>query len=126
MKYEVSLPIAGFDEVTTVELVKDGTEVATLRSPEDEVLFFKVISSKAFEHINFSIPSSIKTILDIDENSEIEIYFNITITNPIEKSIININSPLIFNNSNGKMAQFALENESVGVVVLSNFSAEEE
>ena len=127
MKYEVSLPILGFDTITAVELIgEEGNSVSTLRSPEDESLFLKIVSSDAFEHINFSIPKSIQTILDIDENSETEIYFIITVTNPLEKSIININSPLVFNKSNGKMAQFVLEDESVGVVLLSNFSAQEE
>ena len=126
MKYEVSLPILGFDMVTSVELVSDDSNVATLRSAEDEVLFFKIVSSSAFEHINFSIPSSIETILDIEENSDTEIFFIITVTNPLEKSIININSPLVFNKSNGKMAQFVLEDESVGVVLLSNFAVEED
>jgi flagellar assembly factor FliW len=126
MKFEVNLPILGFDEITAVELVSEDGVIATLRSPEDEVLFFKVVNSNVFEHINFNIPSSITTILDIDDNSETEIYFIVTVTNPLEKSIININAPLVFNKSNGKMAQFVLEDESLGVAILSNFNAEED
>ena len=126
MKFEVNLPILGFDEITAVELVSEDGVIATLRSPEDEVLFFKVVNSNVFEHINFNIPSSITTILDIDDNSETEIYFIVTVTNPLEKSIININAPLVFNKSNGKMAQFVLEDESLGVAILSNFNVEEE
>jgi flagellar assembly factor FliW len=126
MKFEVNLPILGFDEITAVELVSEDGVIATLRSPEDEVLFFKVVNSNIFEHINFNIPSSITTILDIDDKSETEIYFIVTVTNPLEKSIININAPLVFNKSNGKMAQFVLEDESLGVAILSNFNAEED
>jgi flagellar assembly factor FliW len=126
MKFEVNLPILGFDEITAVELVSEDGVIATLRSPEDEVLFFKVVNSNIFEHINFNIPSSITTILDIDDKSETEIYFIVTVTNPLEKSIININAPLVFNKSNGKMAQFVLEDESLGVAILSNFNVEED
>jgi flagellar assembly factor FliW len=126
MKFEVNLPILGFEEVTTVELVSEDGVVATLRSPEDEVLFLKIVSSSVFEHINFDIPSSIATILDIEADSDTEIYFIITVTNPLDKSIININAPIVFNKSNGKMAQFILEDESLGVAILSNFNAQED
>ena len=109
MKYEVKSKIAGFDDVTEVELVKIDEMFYSLRAPEQEGLSFTVVNPHLLRDYSFDISDEVSELLDIKDEKDVIIYNMLVIQNPLEESKINFMAPLIFNNANKTMTQTLLE-----------------
>lgn len=111
MKFKVKKPIPGFENVEKVELSKVDDTIAVLKDGEGRVLF-SLINPFALREYSFDVPSDVKALLDINENSKIEVYNNIVMKEPVTESIVNFKAPFLFNLDNQTCAQVILENET--------------
>lgn len=112
MVFEVKAPILGFNELTKVELKKVDEFFSSLKNVEKNLPAFTLINPYALREYSFDIPSSIRILLDLKENSKVEVYNIVVLQNPIEKSVVNFMAPLIFNHDNMTMGQVVLDANS--------------
>ncbi len=109
MVFEVKAPILGFDELTRVELRGIDDFFSSLKNADKNVPAFTLINPYALREYSFDIPNSIRILLDLKEDSKVEVYNIVVLQNPIEKSVVNFIAPLIFNHDNMTMGQVVLE-----------------
>jgi flagellar assembly factor FliW len=109
MQYEVKSAILGFDQVTKVELNEIDEIFATLKSCDGSNISFTVVNPYLLREYSFDLPTSIRDLLDINEDSKVVVYNIAVIQDPIDESCINFLAPLIFNQDNATMAQAALD-----------------
>ncbi|MEO1928429.1 MAG: flagellar assembly protein FliW [Nautiliaceae bacterium] len=109
MKFIVKKPIPGFENVQEVDFSKIDIDLAVLK--DGEKTLFTLINPFILREYEFEIPADVKVLLDINENSKIEVYNNIVLKNPREESIVNFKAPFIFNFDNNTCAQVILGNE---------------
>jgi flagellar assembly factor FliW len=109
MTFEVKSPILGFEDITKVELTKVDEFFSSLKNAENPVPAFTLANPYALREYSFDVPSDIKVLLELKDNSKIEVHCVVVLQNPIEKSVVNFIAPLIFNLDNGKMAQAVLD-----------------
>ena len=108
MKFDMCVPLLGFENVTQVELQKIDGVFMKLYSNENRNISFTLIDPFALREYDFEVPLNIKEKLEIDENSNILIQNIVLIQTPIENSIVNFIAPLIFNTDNQRAAQVIL------------------
>ncbi len=108
MKFDISVPLLGFENVKHVELQKIDDIFMKMISCEDEHISFTLIDPFVLREYDFEVPNNIKDILDINEKSNLLILNIVLIQTPIESSIVNFIGPLIFNTDNKKVAQVIL------------------
>jgi flagellar assembly factor FliW len=109
MQYEVKSPILGFDQITTVEIKRIDELFLTLRSNESTDISFTLVDPYLLREYSFDIPTSIRILLNINENSNLLVYNVVIIQNPLDESCVNFLAPLIFNQDNATMAQVVLD-----------------
>jgi len=108
MKFDIKVPLLGFDNLKQVELKKIDDIFMKMSSCSDEYISFTLINPFVLREYDFEVPDKIKDLLEIDEKSNLLI-LNIVVTQtPIEKSAINFIGPLIFNTDNQTAAQIIL------------------
>ena len=116
MIFEISVPILGFEDLKQVNLEKIDSIFMKMSAVDNKHISFTLIDPFVLRAYDFEIPSSIKNILEIDENSNLLIFNIVLIETPIEESIINFVGPLIFNTDTHKAAQIILsESREYGV-----------
>jgi len=108
MKFDMCVPLLGFENVTQVELQKIDGVFMKLYSNENRNISFTLIDPFVLREYDFEVPLNIKEKLEIDEKSNILIQNIVLIQTPIEDSIVNFIAPLIFNTDNKKAAQIIL------------------
>ena len=109
MNFVVKKPIPGFEDINEVELV-EVDELFHLLKTGDRVLF-TMINPYSLREFSFEIPSDVKALMDINENSKLLVYVNLVKKDPIEDSIVNFKAPMIFNLDTKTCAQIILEKE---------------
>jgi flagellar assembly factor FliW len=92
-----------------MELKKIDDVFMRLESTEND-LSFTLINPFVLREYTFDIPTSIQALMEINDESNLLIYNLVILTTPIENSSINFIAPLVFNTSNGTMAQIILDN----------------
>ena len=108
MKFDISVPLLGFENIKQVELEKIDDIFMKMVSCEDEHISFTLIDPFVLREYDFEIPANIKEKLGIDEKSNLLILNIVLIQTPIENSVVNFIGPLIFNTDNNKAAQIIL------------------
>ncbi len=108
MKFDICVPLLGFEDIKQIELQKIDDVFMKLSSDESRTISFTLIDPFVLREYDFEVPLNIKEKLEIDENSNILIQNIVLIQNPIENSIVNFIAPLIFNTDNKKAAQVIL------------------
>ena len=58
----------------------------------------------------FDIPTPYKNLLQIDDNSKLELYAIVAISSPIEESTVNFLAPVLCNTTSATLAQIVLDN----------------
>ena len=111
MVYEVKKPILGFESVLKVELEEIDGLFSTLKAIDKDYPSFTLVNPYQLRKYSFDIPKDVEVLLDIKEDSKILVYNIVVLHNPITESVVNFKAPLIFNQDNGTMAQFILEDE---------------
>jgi len=108
MQYEVKSTILGFEKIECVELNEIDELFATLRSCDGEISF-TVVNPYPLREYSFDLPTTVRVLLDINENSKVVVYNIAVIQDPLDESCINFIAPLIFNQDNATMAQAVLD-----------------
>lgn len=109
MVFDVKASILGFDDLVKVELKKIDDFFSSLKNVDKGAPGFTLINPYALREYSFDIPSSIRILLDLKENSKVEVYNIVVLQNPMDKSVVNFIAPLIFNYDNMTMGQVVLE-----------------
>ena len=116
MKFDISIPLLGFEDVKQVELEKIDDIFMRMQAIGDEHVSFTLINPFVLREYDFEVPANTQDILEIDEKSNLLILNIVIIQTPIENSIVNLIGPLVFNTENQKVAQIILpESTSYGV-----------
>ncbi len=109
MKFDVVLPILGFEKIKSYELEKIDELFFSLENKEEKVSF-TLVNPFVLRKYEFDMDLEIKKELEIDDTkSSIMVLNPMIIKTPIENSTINFAAPLVFNFDNGKMAQIVLD-----------------
>jgi len=116
MKFDVSVPLLGFDDLKSVELNKIDDIFMKMQSLEDEHISFTLINPFILRDYDFEVPDATKDLLGITDESNLLVLNIVLVQTPIENSIINFIGPLVFNTDTNKVAQIILqESTSYGV-----------
>ncbi|MDD5373735.1 MAG: flagellar assembly protein FliW [Sulfurimonas sp.] len=108
MKFDVCVPILGFEDVKEVILEKIDDIFMKMQSVTDKHISFTLINPFVLREYDFEVPDNIQNLLEIDKNSNLIILNIILIQTPIENSIVNFAAPVLFNTDNHKAAQIIL------------------
>lgn len=108
MKFDISVPLLGFEDVKQVELQKIDDIFMKMQSSTDEHISFTLINPFVLREYDFELPQNIQDTLDANEKSNLLILNIVLIQTPIEDSIVNFIGPIIFNTDNNKAAQVIL------------------
>jgi flagellar assembly factor FliW len=111
MAYEVRHQLPGFEKITNVEIERseDGL-TSVLRGCGDDCIELSLINASITTD-GYDIPDGIATLLDINENSNVSVYFVVVIAEDINNSTINLGAPIIVNEDNHTLAQAVMGNE---------------
>ena len=109
MTYELKSDILGFSNVTHMEFSKLDEHFATLRNANEEKPTFTLANPYPLREYSFDIPTPIKVLLDIKEDSKLLVYCIMVVQEPLDESRINFLAPIIFNNDNNTMAQIVFD-----------------
>lgn len=125
MKFDIMIPLLGFEDIKQVELQKIDDIFMKMQSCEDENVSFVLVNPYALREYDFNVPDNTKDILEITEEANLLIYNIVLIQTPIEDSIVNFIAPIIFNTDNSKVAQIILaDSKEYGVAEkISSFLA---
>ena len=108
MKFDISVPLLGFENVRQVELQKIDDIFMKMQSTTDEYISFTLINPFVLREYDFEVHSNIQEIIEADEKSNLLILNIVLIQTPIEDSIVNFIGPLVFNTDNNRVAQVIL------------------
>lgn len=111
MQYNVKSTILGFDQISKVELNEIDDLFSTLKSYDETNTSFTVVNPYMLREYSFDVPKEIRELLDINEDSKVVVYNMVVVQDPLDESRINFLAPLIFNQSNGSMAQAVLDSD---------------
>lgn len=119
--YTVKKPIYGFAEIESVDLVKNDGMTSILQD-EQSGIQLSLINTFIGEE-NFEVPASIKALLDINDDTNISVYFVVVLNkSDLSQSTINLGAPMIFNEDNQTMAQMSISTESSTLAELFNIN----
>ncbi len=123
MKFEVSTPLLGFENIHHVELERIDDVFVKMQAVEEKHISFTMIDPFILRAYDFEIPQKIQDTLEITDKSNILILNIVLIQTPIEESVVNFIAPLVFNTDSKKTAQVILaESKEYGVAEkISNF-----
>ena len=108
MIFSVKAPIPGFEIIKEVELEKIDEFFVKFISKSDPTTF-TLINPFMLRPYEFEIPEYFRTLLDVNEKTNILILNIMIIATPIETSTINFIAPLVFNVDNQSLAQVVLD-----------------
>ena len=109
MKFDICVPLLGFDEVKQVSLEKIDDIFMKMRSLTDEHISFTLIDPFVLRDYDFEIPDKTTELLEITKESNLLILNIVLLQTPIENSVINFIGPIVFNTDNKKAAQIILQ-----------------
>lgn len=108
MTYEVKSDILGFENLRCVEL-NEIDELFSILASCDGTIRFTLLNPYPLREYSFDVPTTVRALLDINENSKLLVYNVVVIQDPLDESRINFLAPLIFNQDNATMAQAVLD-----------------
>lgn len=108
MKFDICVPILGFESVKEVTLEKIDDIFMKMQSAEDKYISFTLVNPFVLREYDFEIPDNTQQLLGIDKNSNLIILNIVLIQSPIENSVVNFIGPMVFNTDNNKAAQIIL------------------
>ena len=112
MKFDIKVPLLGFDNLKQVELKKIDDIFMKMTSCDNDHISFTLVNPFVLRDYEFDIPDKTKELLGIKEDSNLLI-LNIVVTQiPIENSAINFVGPLVFNTDTQTAAQIILPDDT--------------
>ncbi|WP_415250292.1 flagellar assembly protein FliW [Sulfurimonas sp.] len=116
MKFDISVPLLGFEDVKEVELEKIDDIFMKMQSTTEKHISFTLINPFILREYDFEVPTNISEIINATQESNLLILNIVLIQTPIEDSIVNFVGPLVFNTDNNKAAQIILSDSPVYAV----------
>ncbi len=111
VSYEIKGKILGFDDITSVEINEVDDLFSTIKDTKNENISFTVVNPYQLREYSFDIVPEIKELLNIEKNSNINVYNIVIIQKPLENSTVNFLAPLIVNEDNRTIAQTVLNQQ---------------
>ena len=109
MVYDVKGSILGFEDTKKVEVLEIDELFASMKDIEHEGISFTLINPYLLREYSFDVPSAIRALLEINENSRLKVYNIVVIQKPLEESLVNFLAPIILNEDNKTLAQVVLD-----------------
>jgi len=109
MRYKLSVPLLGFEEIKEMELEKID-DIFMRLTDANSGISFTLVDPFALREYDFEIPKNFQEILNINKDSKLLVYNIMILQNPIKNSTINFLAPIIFNQNEKTMAQIVLDN----------------
>ena len=109
MSYEIKGTILGFEDTTNVEIYEIDELFSTMKDANNKGISFTLVNPYALREYSFDLSSAVKTLLDINQDSNVSVYNIVVIQEPLENSAINFLAPIVVNNDNKKVAQAVLD-----------------
>lgn len=109
MSYEVKGTILGFENIQNVEINEVDELFSTIQDLDNENISFTIANPYLLREYSFDVPVDIKTLLDINEKSNISVYNIVVIQEPLENSTLNFLAPILVNNDTKKIGQAVLD-----------------
>lgn len=106
MKVSVISPIFGFDDIKEMELEVVDEFFYVLKAGD---ISFTLINPATVREYELVIPQNYKSILQVEDESDVQVFNIVTILNPIEKSTINFLAPIVVNSQKQLLAQVPLD-----------------
>ncbi|MBL0708691.1 MAG: flagellar assembly protein FliW [Sulfurimonas sp.] len=111
-KYEVKGTIYGFDNTKTIQIHKIDELFSTMQDVDNKDISFTIVNPYMLREYSFDMPSDVKILLEIHEESNVSAYNIVVVKSPMEDSTINFLAPIIINNDNHKIAQAILKEKN--------------
>ena len=108
MKFDIAMPLLGFEYIKQVELQKIDEIFMKMHSCEDENISFTLINPYVLREYDFEVPQNILDLLSITKESNLLILNIVLIQTPIEESVVNFIGPLIFNTDTNRVTQIII------------------
>ncbi|MEA3371047.1 MAG: flagellar assembly protein FliW [Campylobacterota bacterium] len=108
MKFDISLPLLGFENIKQVELQKVDEVFMKMYSSENQNISFTLINPYVLREYDFEVPQNVLDLLSITKESNLLILNIVLIQTPIEDSVVNFIGPLIFNTDTKQAVQIIL------------------
>jgi len=112
MKFDISMPLLGFENIKQVELQKIDEIFMKMQSCEDDNISFTLINPYVLREYDFEVPQNILDLLSITKESNLLILNIVLIQTPIEDSVVNFIGPLIFNTDTKQAVQIILSEQT--------------
>lgn len=109
MSYEVIGNILGFEDTLKVEINEIDELFSTMQDVNNKDISFTLANPYALREYSFDVPSDVRILLDINKDSNINVYNVVVVRKPLEESTVNFLAPIIVNNDNKKVAQAVLD-----------------
>lgn len=109
MSYEVKGNILGFENTFNVNINSVDELFSTIQDVDNKNISFTIANPYLLREYSFDLPSSLKTLLEINEKSNVSVYNIVVIQKPLEDSVINFLAPIVINNDTKKIGQAVLD-----------------
>ena len=112
MKFDITVPLLGFDNVKQITLEKIDDIFMKMQAVGNPHISFTLIDPFILREYDFEVPTNVQELLEVDDNSNLLILNIVVVQTPIESSVVNFIGPLVFNTDNNKAAQIILSDSN--------------
>ncbi|RLA76755.1 MAG: flagellar assembly protein FliW [Epsilonproteobacteria bacterium] len=105
---EVKSNILGFENIKNIKISKIDEMFSTMHD-NDSKLTFTIVNPYMLREYSFDLPSDVKVLLGVKEDSNVSVYNIVVIQDPLEDSTVNFLAPIIVNNDNFTIAQAVVD-----------------
>ena len=109
MSYEVKGQILGFENTMNVEIHRVDDLFSTMIDADNKNISFTLVNPYLLREYSFDLPTSLKILMKIKEDSNVNVYNIVVIQKPLEKSTINFLAPIIINEDNKTIGQAVID-----------------
>ncbi len=106
--YEVKSNILGFENIKKIKISEIDEMFSTMHDSETE-LSFTIVNPYMLREYSFDLPSDVKILLGVKEDSNVSVYNIVVIQDPLENSTVNFLAPIVVNNDNFTIAQAVVD-----------------
>jgi len=112
MSYKVKGQILGFENTNNVDINEVDGLFSTMIDCDNKNISFTMVNPYELREYSFDVPSDIKVLLGIKEDSHVNVYNIVVIQKPLEKSAINFLAPIIVNEDTKTVGQAVLNSKT--------------
>jgi flagellar assembly factor FliW len=112
MSYKVKGQILGFENTVSVDINEVDGLFSTMIDCDNKNISFTMVNPYELREYSFDVPSDIKVLLGIKEDSHVNVYNIVVIQKPLEKSAINFLAPIIVNEDTKTVGQAVLNSKT--------------